>query len=63
MNHSMQINAGIYFEVYGFSYMLTQLLNHVSKVKCSRGEYTKSGATGSVCYGAGRGAAGRVFSL
>jgi len=41
MNHSIQINAGIYFEVCGFWYMLTQLLNHVSKEQCSRGEYTK----------------------
>jgi len=37
----VQINARIYFEVCGFSYMLTELLNHVSKEQCSRGEYTK----------------------
>ena len=46
MNHSMQINACIYFEVCGFWYMLTQLLNHVSKEQCSRGEYTKKWGSG-----------------
>jgi len=46
MNHSMQINARIYFEVCGFWYMLTQLLNHISKEQCSRGEYTKKWGPG-----------------
>jgi len=46
MNHSIQINAGIYFEVCGFWYMLTQLLNHVSKEQFSRGEYTKKRGPG-----------------
>jgi len=46
MNHSMQINACTYFEVCGFSYMVIQLDNHVSKEQCASGEYTKRRAPG-----------------
>jgi len=46
MNHSMQINARTYFEVCGFSYMVIQLVNHVSKEQCASGEYTKRRAPG-----------------
>jgi len=31
-------------------YMLTQLLNHVSKEQCSRGEYTKSGPRAEIIH-------------
>jgi len=41
MNHSLQINACIYFEVCCFLYILTQLLNHLSKEQCLGGEYRK----------------------
>jgi len=43
MNHSMQINPDISFEVYDFCYMLMQLLNQVSKQEGSREQSTKRG--------------------
>ena len=46
MNHSMQLTARLYFQVCGFCYMLTQLLNHVSKEQYSRGEYIKKRGPG-----------------
>jgi len=42
----MQINSRIYFEVCGLWYMLTQLLNHVSKEPCPGGEYTQKRGPG-----------------
>jgi len=46
INHSIQINARIYFEVCCFWYILTQLRDHVSKEQCSYGEYAKKQGPG-----------------
>jgi len=46
MNHSMQINPDISFEVYDLYYMLMQFLNQVSKQEGSREQSTKRGIPG-----------------
>ena len=40
------MGLGVSLWVCGFWYMLTQLLNHVSKEQCSRGEYAKKWGPG-----------------